>query len=220
MSAEVFDVAIFAALCGRDLNAAALRVQKFKPLIAPLRLEISITKRATTIRPDWSAAGPPPAGLELVELLFWVRLVRLATRNHVVPISVVGPESEANAVCSEYLGVSYSTGSDRDRRGSGEAGREHANASAATSSRRHKLSVGSGFDQGASRPSLSRNRRHPGRADLVPAGLRRANAVRTSLCRRDRNEPPSTPNRPTLTEPEPTETAAGLWQPPARGLSG
>jgi len=57
MSAEVFDVAIFAALCGRDLNAAALRVQKFKPLIAPLRLEVSITKRAITIRPDWSAVA-------------------------------------------------------------------------------------------------------------------------------------------------------------------
>ncbi|NOX30362.1 MAG: hypothetical protein GXP35_09995 [Actinobacteria bacterium] len=29
LSAEVFDVAIFSALCSRDLNAAALRVQKF-----------------------------------------------------------------------------------------------------------------------------------------------------------------------------------------------
>jgi len=112
LSAEVFDVAIFSALCSRDLNAAALRVQKFKPLIAPLRLGVTVTKQATTIRPDWSAAGQPPAGLELVELLFWVRLVRLGTRHHVVPASVVGPDSEASAACSEYLSISYSTGPD------------------------------------------------------------------------------------------------------------
>lgn len=89
ISTETFAPPIFAALCSRNLNLAASRIARYKRLIGPLRLIVSETSSATTIRYRWPDTDPhPPHVLELADLIFWVALARLGTRQLVQPIEV------------------------------------------------------------------------------------------------------------------------------------
>lgn len=97
ISAEVFDPPIFAALCSPNLNTALQRLKQFKALIGPMTLHVDMGDRATDIRVDcYDYGGPIPRSLAATELVFFTQLVRLATRQHVVPLDAalrLPPES-------------------------------------------------------------------------------------------------------------------------------
>ena len=90
MSADWFDAALFAALCSVDLNAALLRIAKYKRLVAPMTLKVDIDAEQTRLTMDWlDKTQAPPAVLVAIELVFFVQLARLATRSEIKPIGLV-----------------------------------------------------------------------------------------------------------------------------------
>ena len=113
-SMEVFDPPIFAAACSPNLNIAAQRLATYKKLIGPMRLDVAISERETVLRYVWPGDVNPPRLLAVTELLFWVALVRLATRSEIRPLRVALPDppSELDAY-RDYLGVTLDQGPDQ-----------------------------------------------------------------------------------------------------------
>ena len=111
ISAETFDPPVFAALCSRNLNVAAMRIGKYKKLICPMRLIVNRSDRGTTLEFRWPPGSEPPPLMATVELVFWVALARMATRASVQPVRVTSPHPpEPAAVYRDYLGVPISLG--------------------------------------------------------------------------------------------------------------
>lgn len=89
MSFECFDVPIFAAICSPNLNEAVKRLQEYKPLIGPMTLDIEETAQHTKINIScYGYEGNLPSALNLVELVFFTQLTRLATRKHIRPVEI------------------------------------------------------------------------------------------------------------------------------------
>jgi AraC-like DNA-binding protein len=112
MSADWFDAALFAALCSADLNAALLRIAKYKRLVAPMTLMVDITPQETSLTLEWldKTVSPPPVAVA-IELVFFVQLVRLATRSQVQPIGLVSSEPLGHvAQYEEYFGCNIEIG--------------------------------------------------------------------------------------------------------------
>ncbi|MEM8621654.1 MAG: AraC family transcriptional regulator ligand-binding domain-containing protein [Actinomycetota bacterium] len=93
-TAEAFSPPIFAALCSADLNEAAHRLQRYKPIIGPIRLDVDVDSDGTTVACRW-LDEQPPSGFALAELLFWVVLARIGTRVDVQPRRVVTTDPPA-----------------------------------------------------------------------------------------------------------------------------
>ncbi|MFF0341686.1 AraC family transcriptional regulator ligand-binding domain-containing protein [Kribbella sp. NPDC004875] len=105
ISVELFSPPIFAALCSPNLTAAVQRLAAYKPLIGPVRLDADSTD-ALTITYRWPSGATPPALLATTELIFWVALVRIATREQVRPVRVTMPAPAINRTEVEsYLGA-------------------------------------------------------------------------------------------------------------------
>lgn len=114
ISAELFSPPIFAAFCSPDLSTAVQRLAAYKPLIGPVRLDID-TADDLTITYEWPTGQAPPALLATTELVFWVALARIATREHIRPARVAMPSLPANRIPLEnYLGS-------RVRKGTGDS---------------------------------------------------------------------------------------------------
>ena len=112
MSADWFDPALFAALCSADLNAALMRIARYKRLVAPMRLQVDVTPQRTTLALVWlDRTVPPPPVLVAFELVFFVQLARLATRSRVTPIALVSPAPWGHATPYEaYFGCRVTQG--------------------------------------------------------------------------------------------------------------
>jgi AraC-like DNA-binding protein len=112
MSADWFDAALFAALCSVDLNAALLRIAKYKRLVAPINLKVDITPSVTALSLEWlDEAIPPPRVAVAIELVFFVQLARLATRTPVKPLGLVSSVPlDAVSQYESYFGCTIETG--------------------------------------------------------------------------------------------------------------
>lgn len=84
-SIELFDPALFAAICSPDMNTAATRLGEFKRLVGQFSLDVDIDDEETRLgfrckhRPDL------PMSRGLSELTFFVAFARRATRHEIVP---------------------------------------------------------------------------------------------------------------------------------------
>ena len=89
-SVEHFSPPIFAALCSRDLNLALGRISRFKRLICPIILLIDEQPDSTSITLKFldPSAEPPPL-LVAAELIFFVQIARLATKEEIYPLEVL-----------------------------------------------------------------------------------------------------------------------------------
>lgn len=86
---ESFSPPLFAAFCSQNLNVAAKRITYYKPLVCPLNLRVETTNEQTTIKIDSSSEyDNPSSSVILMELIWWVHMARLATREHLVPLRV------------------------------------------------------------------------------------------------------------------------------------
>ena len=89
VTVEAFSPAIFACICSDNLNLALRRLAHYKPLIGPLRLDVSATDHQTAIALGELPGQPPlPPSLVATELTFLVHLARLATRDRIIPLKV------------------------------------------------------------------------------------------------------------------------------------
>jgi AraC-like DNA-binding protein len=87
---ESFSPPLFAALCSPNLVVAAQRIATYKTLVGPLRLDVHPSRTGVALELSWlDAPHAPPVSLVVAELLFFVSLARMGTREHVRPIDVV-----------------------------------------------------------------------------------------------------------------------------------
>ena len=105
ISVENFSPPIFAALCSPNLQVAARRIATYKRLIGPMRLTVSAEETETVLRFDWRSHADPPKVLANSELVFWVALARIGTREQVRPLRVTIRRPPADtAYFGKYLG--------------------------------------------------------------------------------------------------------------------
>jgi len=89
VSVEAFSPPIFACVCSENINAAFERLAQYKPLIGPLRLSVTQSDRQTAIALcDLPGQFSLPSSFVATELVFFVHLARLATREPIVPLAV------------------------------------------------------------------------------------------------------------------------------------
>lgn len=86
---ESFNPPLFAALCSPNLSVAMKRLSQFKKLLGPMILDIredntSIILTINSINADEQI----PVFLAATELVFLVNLIRLATREHIIPLKI------------------------------------------------------------------------------------------------------------------------------------
>lgn len=103
VSAEVFDPPLFAALCSTNMMQAVQRLARYKQLIAPMVLETTVDdKGILTVSPRWLSATDIPLSLQVAELAFLLRLVRLATREPVRALKVQLPQPPVGAPANHF----------------------------------------------------------------------------------------------------------------------
>jgi len=112
ISVESFDPTLFAALCSPNLASAFERLSAFKRLIGPMELALLWTPEVFAIELRFTDLGLiPPPGLALAELVFFVQLARMGTREAIVPASVITPSlPAAPEPYAEYFGVELRRG--------------------------------------------------------------------------------------------------------------
>lgn len=112
VSLELFDPALFAALCSPDMNTAATRLGQFKRMVGPFSLDVDIRARETRLRYRCKTRPDLPRARALSEAVFLVALVRRATRHQVVPLRVsVQLLPEVLEPYAEYFGCELQRGS-------------------------------------------------------------------------------------------------------------
>lgn len=109
---EAFHPVLFASLSSSNFSIAARRIAEYKRLIAPMRMHVERTERTLSIWLEWlDHAAAPPASLAAFELVFFVKLIRMATRERVCPLRVesTGPLRPA-ARYAQFFGVRVEVG--------------------------------------------------------------------------------------------------------------
>ncbi len=105
VSVELFDPALFSALCSPDMNTAANRLGQFKRLVGAFTLDVVVDDGATSMRYRCKHRPDVPSTRGLSELVFLVALIRRATRHEVVPLRVSIQHALAEAgPYAEYFG--------------------------------------------------------------------------------------------------------------------
>ena len=98
---------VFAALCSPNFLTAAQRISRYKRLMSPQRMRVSVERDGVSVTKEWIEASPePPASLVAMELVFLVQLARTATREEIRPQRVETPRPPQPAEAYErYFGV-------------------------------------------------------------------------------------------------------------------
>lgn len=105
VSVELFDPALFAALCSPDMNAAATRMGQFKRLVSPFSIDVAIGPDESRITYRCKLRPDLPGILGLLETVFLVAFARRATRHEVVPRRVTAQRVPADLAPYEgYFG--------------------------------------------------------------------------------------------------------------------
>lgn len=107
LAVEAFSPPIFACFCSPDLNIALERLSHYKPIIGPLRLDVTIRKENTRIIiKGLPAHTPPPASFMAMELALLVQIARMATRERIIPLEVrTSIDLPAKADYEEFFGT-------------------------------------------------------------------------------------------------------------------
>lgn len=110
---DTFSPPVFAALCSPDLKTAISRLARFKPLLAPVRMEVETAGSAVRVDYHWldSPMGSPSYHSG-AEALFLVKLARMGTRQLVEAVDVTLSQFPvARAEFEAFLGCPIRLGS-------------------------------------------------------------------------------------------------------------
>ena len=89
INAKNTDPAVIAFLSSSNLNMALKRTAQYKPIVAPVRLYVEENDRETTLTfVGLPQNGSLPRLFVAFELMFWVQLARIATREQINPETV------------------------------------------------------------------------------------------------------------------------------------
>lgn len=112
VKSESFSPLLFAALSSPNFLTAIQRIARYKKLVAPMQIDLREVKDQLTVElrwPDW--ISPPPVSLVLTELLFFVTLARMGTRETISPVSVTTTMLPSNQKkVAEYFGADLKKG--------------------------------------------------------------------------------------------------------------
>ena len=91
---------------------AVQRIALYEALVAPMHLRVSDDAEGMTLDLEWpDMAHQPPPSLAVTELLFFVTLARMGTREPLRPLWLSTPEPPSPAAAySEFLGVDIRPG--------------------------------------------------------------------------------------------------------------
>ena len=110
-SAELFDPALFAAICSPDMNTAARRLGEFKRLVGAFSLDVEVLSDVTNISYRCKDRPDLPLMMGLTEIVFLVSFVRRATRQTITPARVSVPFAVPKAEAYEaWFGCPISKG--------------------------------------------------------------------------------------------------------------
>lgn len=87
LATKVFSPPIFAAFCSPDLLVALNRLSFYKPMVCPMKLDVHETLGGVEAS-FGSDHFETPSDFIATELVFLVKLARLATQTNVVPVAV------------------------------------------------------------------------------------------------------------------------------------
>lgn len=110
MTSDWFDPELFAALCSANMRCALERMSRYVRLIAPMTLSLDRAETQTTVSIDFlDHIQSPPNVFLAFKLVFFVQLVRMATRSPARPLAVswhLGAGERAHMADYErYFGV-------------------------------------------------------------------------------------------------------------------
>ncbi|WP_295895775.1 AraC family transcriptional regulator [uncultured Vibrio sp.] len=110
--AEAFDAPIFSALCCLDFNTAIRQLKLFKPLIAPMELELDINNKTTSVTIHCEQCTESISRMLCTnEVTFFTRFIRYATRSEIVPLEVETMKSVRKPdEYAKYFGVAVKEG--------------------------------------------------------------------------------------------------------------
>jgi AraC-like DNA-binding protein len=109
---ESFSPPLFAAMASPNWSVAMQRIARYKRLVAPMRLDVRQQDQSVVIDLIWLVNQPtPPASLVLTELVFFVMLARMGTRQAMTPLRVQTPELPAQQEpYRRFLGLAIEPG--------------------------------------------------------------------------------------------------------------
>ena len=112
VKSESFSPLLFAALSSKNFLTAVQRIARYKKLIGPMQIDLREGRDQLVIEliwPDW--ISQPPVSFVLTELLFFVALARMGTRENIAPISVTTNKLPSNhEKFVNYLGADLKKG--------------------------------------------------------------------------------------------------------------
>ena len=108
LTSDFFSPPLFAAYCSPNINVALERLSTYKPLIGPMRLDISRSSKRTSLVIEFiDKSLQPPETLIATEAAFFVQLARMATRERIRPLEVLSPiELKPKQAYRHFFGVS------------------------------------------------------------------------------------------------------------------
>lgn len=107
---DMFDPALFATLCSENLRQAASRLQRYKRLMGPCRLNIE-DGASFTIGCEIDGMPLPPRIWGVAELVMLVKLVRYLTCQNIIPLRVEMPaKTQVSKALPTYFGVALTHG--------------------------------------------------------------------------------------------------------------
>lgn len=111
VSVELFDPALFAAICSPDMNTAARRLGEFKRLVGAFSLDVEILNDVTRISHCCKYRPDLPLTMGLAEIVFLASFARRATRTAITPTRVTIPIKVPNVEAYEaWFGCPVLTG--------------------------------------------------------------------------------------------------------------
>lgn len=110
MTSDWFEPELFAALCSNNMRGALDRMAKYVKLIAPMLFKVERSASSITLTIDFiHHTQAPPSVFLAFKMVFFVGLVRLATRSQVRPLQVSWPLTPDFAASSplyeSYFGI-------------------------------------------------------------------------------------------------------------------
>ena len=112
---EAFSPPIFAAYCSRNALVCLKRLAQYKPLIGALLYRVEETE--TEVSVEILSANPElelPEILVGIELVFLVGLIRKATKERIMPLTVTAKQPVKNPAYADFIGKPITT-SDKNR---------------------------------------------------------------------------------------------------------
>lgn len=106
-----FQPALLAFSSSPDIATGLRRLAVFKPLVAPINLEIAQSDQHLNVRFSGTEGQPTPAVMAATEIIFFLDFARAFTAHHVLPHAITLPELDwVSAAYRDYVGAPVTQG--------------------------------------------------------------------------------------------------------------